>query len=206
MISVFTHSYKKAALKTTVVGDGRGGGGALNQQPILSQLVQHRSGGTYRCALKQGTESPKWPPGGVDVRTLAQSSHLRVPQSCGCRDLWGDRRGGRTSASTRLDFKKARHTRVSSQDVGRRNVWAWYAWVKTGGGGGVLKNTPLLEKSIQKPQLLANRNTKSGLLRGTCDLCRICGCVRVFLEGAGVCGLSVYLRGGAPHRPQQFQA
>lgn len=31
-------------------------------------------------------------------------------------------------------------------------------------------------------------------------------CVRVFRGGAGVCGLSVYLSGGTPHRPQQFQA
>lgn len=35
---------------------------------------------------------------------------------------------------------------------------------------------------------------------------RACVCVCVFRGGAGVCGLSVYLRGGTPHRPQQFQA
>lgn len=34
----------------------------------------------------------------------------------------------------------------------------------------------------------------------------VCECVRVFREGAGVCGLSVYLSGGTPHRPQHFQA
>lgn len=37
---------------------------------------------------------------------------------------------------------------------------------------------------------------------------RVCAgeCVGVFQGGAGVCGLSVYLSGETPHRPQQFQA
>lgn len=37
---------------------------------------------------------------------------------------------------------------------------------------------------------------------------RVCAgeCVGVFRGGAGVCGLSVYLSGETPHRPQQFQA
>lgn len=37
---------------------------------------------------------------------------------------------------------------------------------------------------------------------------RVCAgeCVGVFRGGVWVCGLSVYLSGETPHRPQQFQA
>lgn len=34
----------------------------------------------------------------------------------------------------------------------------------------------------------------------------VCECEDMFRGGAGVCGLSIYLSGGTPHRPQHFQA
>lgn len=96
-----------------------------------------------------------------------------------------------------------------------------------GGGGGVdcrdmtrtIQNRKKLISPQKKDARLISKNLKSWQIklpedRGGINGYRcMCVCAIVFESvygcfqgGAGVCGLSVYLSGGTPHRPQQFQA
>lgn len=50
------------------------------------------------------------------------------------------------------------------------------------------------------------RNRKYGHQVYLCECMSVCLSVHMFWGGAGVCGLSVYLSRGTPHRPQHFQA
>lgn len=93
------------------------------------------------------------------------------------------------------------------------------------GGGGVLRGRDTTRKIKSRKKFIAPQKRKKKkrcyihfqkngnssttgeeqMDTGTCVIVfeSVYGCS---LGGAGVCGLSVYLSGGTPHRPQQFQA